>query len=392
MIVENNAVPFDKRVWKEATTLKNNGYGVTIISPMDFENLKNYESIGDIDVYRYSLRFSRGTMGGYVFEYLWSLSATFILSFKLFIKWRFQVIHAANPPDMFFAIALFYKIFGVKYVYDQHDLVPELFLSRFKSARYIKKVVIYNILVVLERLNYQTANMVIVTNLSYKKNALQRGGVNRSKIHVVRNGPDMRYFKVVGPRQEWKNGRDYLVAYIGIMAIQDGVDYLLRAFNIIVNHFKCRDVFLVLIGSGDELENLKKLASVLKLESHLLFTGRISDSKAVEILSTADVCVDPDPCNPLNSVSTMNKIMEYMACQSPIVSFNLKEAKYSAREAAIYVKNNSVKELARGIIKVIKDKSMARRMARFGYERVKNQLSWQHQEKKLLGVYDLLYR
>jgi len=384
LLVENNSVPFDRRVMRQGKTLQKAGFNVKIISPKSKENPKSFEKLEKISVYRYPPIFSPGGPLGYVREYLWAFLCTLFITVKIRLKAKIHIIHSANPPDIFWALALVFKIFKTKYIFDEHDLSPELYLSRYKYAR---KNLVYKMLLALERISYKVADAVIVTNQSYQKIARQRGRLKAEKIHIVRNGPDTTSFKVGKKNDVWKNGRKYLVAYLGTMAVQDGVDYLIRACRYLVFTKKRTDFQFVLAGAGDEFENLKSLSKKLGIENYINFTGRIPDNQVIEILSTADVCVDPDPFNPLNNLSTMNKIMEYMVCRSPIVSFNLKEAKFSAGEAALYVKNNSVEALGEGIIKIVQDKSLANKMAEFGYNRAVKKLSWQSQERKLLETY-----
>lgn len=387
MIVENNSIPFDKRVWREAKTLKDNGFNVATICPKGKEHKKKYEVIDGIEIHRYNAKFSDGSSKGYINEYLHSLIVIFLLSLKIFFfKKGFNVIHTANPPDTLWMICLFYMPFNVKFIYDEHDLAPESYLSRFNFEDSHKDI-LYKIQSLFQIISYKLAKVVISTNESYKKIAIERGKLNPESVFVVRNGPDTRYFKAVEPVDVWKNNFDYMVSYIGIMAVQDGVDYIIKTCHYLVHELNRKDIYFVLIGSGDEIEKLKELAKKLEVDDFISFTGRIPDKEAIEILSTADVCLSPDPYNPLNNISTMNKIMEYMVCKSPTVSFDLVEARYSAQDAALYVKNNSVEDFANGIVKLLSDSVLSNKMADFGYRRVINELCWEKQEEKLIEVY-----
>jgi len=383
LVVENNSVPFDRRVWREGLTLKKAGFNVKIISPSSPEDPKEKESVEGINIYRYKPKFSSGSFMSYIGEYLWAFFCTFFIALKIRLREKIDIIHSANPPDIFWALAIFFKIFGAKYIFDEHDLSPELYLSRYKKNN---KGVPYRILLTLEKLSYKTANVIISTNQSYREIAAKRDKRSCEKIFIVRNGPDSS-FRAGKKNNAWKRGREYLIAYLGTMAIQDGVDHLLLACHHLVNKLKRNNFQFVLIGAGDELENLKKLAKKLRIDEYVTFIGRAPDKQVIEILSTADIAVDCDPYNPLNNLSTMNKIMEYMACRCPIVSYNLKEAKYSAQEAALYVKNNSPAALAEGILKLAHNSELAKKMADFGYKRATRELSWERQEKKLLEAY-----
>jgi len=390
MLVENNSLPFDKRVWRESLTLKNNGYEVKAICPKGKEHKSKFEIINDIAIYRYNPRFSEGSAIGFIIEYLHSLIVMFFKSLYIyFFKGGFNIIHTANPPDTLCLIAIFYKCFGVKFIYDEHDLVPESFKDKFTQSTIINKVIL-KLLTLLQKISYKTSDIVISTNESYKKIAIVRGKKKPAKVFVVRNGPDTRVFNYVEPISKLKNGFDYMAAYIGIMGTLDGIDYIIKACRYLVYELNRKNIYYILIGSGDEFDKLKQLASDLKVNKYIWFTGRIPDKEAMEILSTADVCLSPDPYNYLNNISTMNKIMEYMVCKSPIVSFDLFEARFSAQESAIYVTNNSVPAFAKGILDLVDNKKLAKEMANFGYYRVTNELSWEHNENLLLGAYKLL--
>jgi len=389
LLVENNPVPFDKRIWREAQTLKETGAKVFVISPKTDHYNESHETIEGIEVLRYNAYFSKGSKFGYFREYIDAIIKMFYISFRLFIKEGFHVVHVANPPDLLWIIASFYKLFGTKFIFDEHDLGPESFISRFNIKTEKKNNLIYKILILMEKISYRLSDTTIVTNESYKSNAINRGKIRSEKIFIVRNGPDMRKFNKVTPNKKWKFGFNYMAAYIGIMGVQDGVDILINAMKYIVNILKRKDICFVLIGSGDEAYKLKSLTKELDLDKYIKFTGRIPDKPALEILSTANVCLSPDPKNPLNEISTMNKIMEYMVCEKPIVSFPLKEAIFSAGDSALYVTDSSEK-FAEGLIYLINHPNIAKKMGKFGYERVKNHLRWEKQQKYLINAYKYL--
>ncbi len=383
ILVENLSVPFDRRVWLEARALKENGSVVSVICPR-FKGEKSFEILDGINVYRYSPAPATKGVLSYILEFSYCFIMTSLLSLVVFFRHNFDIIHACNPPDTFFLLGIFYKILGKKFYYDQHDLCPEVYLSKYGED---KKDLFYRALLLLEFLTYKTADRVIVTNNSYREAAIARGKLGTDKIFVVRTGPEMARFKKVSFGEELKPGRKYLVAYLGVMAPQDGVDYLLRAIDIIVNRYKRDDITFTLIGSGDSIDDLKSLKEELSLDSSVIFTGRVPDETLFNYLAISDVCAAPDPKNPLNDKSTMNKILEYMAMGKPIVSFDLVESRYSAGEAALYAEPNNVKDFADKIIELLEDPDKRQKMGRIGLERLKAGLSWEYNKKRLIDAY-----
>ena len=383
IIVENLSVPFDRRVWLEATALNEEGFGVTVICPR-FKSEKGFEILGGIAIYRYSPPPPTSGFLSYMFEFLYCFIMTFLLSVRVFFRHGFDIIHACNPPDTFFLIGLFYKAFGKRFYFDQHDLCPEVYLSKYGAHR---KDLLYRALLLLEYLTYKTADKVIVTNNSYKEVAVSRGRLKKEKVFVVRTGPKLEMFKPASYNPELKQGRKFLVSYLGVMAPQDGVDYLLLAIDVIVRRYDRRDILFNLIGGGDSLRDLEKLKDELELSNVVKFTGRIPDKELMDYLAVSDVCVAPDPKNPLNDSSTMNKVLEYMAMAKPIVSFDLKESRFSAGDAALYARPNDIHDFADKIIELIEDSDKRERMGRYGRERLKGELSWEHNKRRLLNVY-----
>ncbi|MDD3802897.1 MAG: glycosyltransferase family 4 protein [bacterium] len=382
-IVENLSFPFDRRVYREAVTMKQAGYNVSVICPKGRErdNL-SFEVIENIDVYRYPLAVDSKSKIDYLIEYSLAIVFTFFLSLKVLAKRNFDIIHVANPPDIFFPILSFYRIVGKKIIFDQHDLTPESYLSRFRDER---KNSFYKLQLIFEYLTYKSADAVIATNKTYKEIAQKRG--DKKNVFIVRNGPDLRKFHFTQKKDHLKEGFRHMVCYIGIMGVQDGVDYLLRAIDFFVHKLKREDTIFILIGKGDDFEYLKKLALELDLNRYIRFTGRIPDEPAMDYLSTADVAASPDPYNPLNDHSTMNKVMEFMATKNPIVSFNLKEARFSARDSAVYIDDNNTEKFAEAISHLLDSPSLREKMAEIGYKRVQGVLSWEIQEKRLIDLY-----
>jgi glycosyltransferase involved in cell wall biosynthesis len=386
IIVENLPCPFDRRVWQEARALAANGYTVSIICPKAPAFEASYERLDNIDIYRHSLPNEADGLLGYALEYTWALTMEFLLSLKiLFFGRGFDVIHACNPPDTIFIIGAFYKLFGKKFVFDHHDINPELYVAKFGKKGFGHKV-----LLALERLTFATADMVISTNESFKSIAVERGGKKPGDVFVVRSGPDLTRIKPGPGNPELKKGRKYLVGYLGVMGKQEGIDLLLQAVQLIVFHLGRKDIQFGLLGGGTELENMKRLAKDLGVAEYVTFTGRALDPQLLEMLNTADICVNPDRVNEMNDRSTMNKIMEYMALGKPIVQFDLKEGRYSAGDASWYARANDVADFAQKIIALLADESARQRMGAIGRERVERVLSWQHEAPRLLAAYEHL--
>ncbi len=386
IIVENLPVPFDRRVWQEATTLQAAGYLISIICPTGKDYEEKRETLLGVHIYRYRLPLEGRGFLGYVFEYGWSLAAQFMLACRVLREHGFDAIHACNPPDNIFLIGGFFKLFGKRFLFDHHDINPELF-----EAKFGKRGLLHRALVLSERLTFMTANVSIATNESYRKIAITRGRMNPDKVIVVRSGPDLDRVKLVAPNADLKVGKKYLVGYVGVMGEQEGIDLLLRTVQIIVQEKGRRDIHFGLVGGGTELETMKSYAAELGVADFVTFTGRIPDEPMLEMLSTADVCINPDVANEMNDKSTMNKIMEYMALGKPIVQFDLTEGRYSARDASVYAQANDVGDLANKILELLGDEKRRERMGSYGKHRVETELQWAIEAPKLLAAYDILF-
>jgi glycosyltransferase involved in cell wall biosynthesis len=402
MFVEN-AYPNDPRVRNEAETLTDAGYSVTVVG-LRKDGQPQSEVLRGVQVYRLprlelfkktpsehptllqriSLRFK--SLFGYVIEYAYFTGACFSMSIYIAFKHGFDVIHAHNPPDTLWLVALPWKLLGKKYVFDHHDLCPELYRSRYGARRDI----VSRVLQLMELGNLKLANATIATNESYKQIQIQRGGRKPETIFVVRNGPNGNRMRIHPPSERLRSMGKTILIYIGALNPQDGVDYLLRALSHLVFNLKREDFYCVIMGAGDSLEDLRDLANTLKLDKFVELTGWISDEELQSNLAAADICLDPDPSSPLNDVSTWIKVMEYMACAKPIVTFDLKETRYSAQEAALYVPPNDEKKFAVAIIKLMDDPELRDRKGRFGRERVETELQWSVVSKNLVAAYKCL--
>ncbi|MFI9380527.1 glycosyltransferase family 4 protein [Kutzneria sp. NPDC052558] len=381
ILVENLSVPFDRRVWQESKALRDAGWDVHVICPQGTkQDREPYAEIDGVKIHRYPLKAATGGPRGYLFEYAAAVWHTFRLARGI---GPVDVVHACNPPDLLFLVARLLKRGGAKFVFDQHDLVPELYLSRFHRGEDF----LYRAVCRLEQSTYRTADVVISTNESYRQVALKRGGMAPDKVFVVRSAPAVERFHEVAPEEELKKGKPHLLCYLGVMGPQDGVDYALRSLARIRDELGRTDWHAVFMGGGDTWEQMVALAHELGLDDCVEFTGRVSDADLLRYLSTADVCLAPDPLNPLNDVSTMNKIMEYMAMAKPIVSFDLVEARVSADEAAVYAAANDESEFAKLVVKLLDDPAERKRMGELGRARVAGPLSWENSRKALLSAY-----
>jgi glycosyltransferase involved in cell wall biosynthesis len=385
ILVENLPSPFDRRVWQEANALRDAGYTVTIICPTGRGYEAAYEEIDGIAIHRYRLPVEASGAKGYAIEYSVALAKTFALCWKVLFTRGFDVVHACNPPDLFFLIGAFFKLFGKRFVFDHHDINPELY-----EAKFGRRDGFYRLLLALERWTFRFADISIATNESYRRIAVERCAMDPARVHVVRSGPSLERMKVLPPDERLKRGRRYLVGYVGVMGAQEGIDLLLRAAHSIVHWHKRTDVHFGLVGGGTSLEELKRLAIDLDVADYVTFTGRVPDAEMLAMLNTADVCVNPDVANEMNDKSTMNKVMEYMALGKPIVQFDLTEGRFSAQQASLYARRNDPDDLAVKIVSLLDDPERRARMGALGRARVENELEWRYEAPKLLAAYAAL--
>jgi glycosyltransferase involved in cell wall biosynthesis len=386
IIVQNLPVPFDRRVWLECQALVSAGYRVAVVCPKGRGD-SAYEVIDSVELYKYRPYAPGGSKFSFVAEYAYSFLATAWVTLKARRSGRFAVIQACNPPDIFWPLAMAFRaIEGTRFVFDHHDLCPELYESRFPGGAKLPR----NGLLALERRTHRAADHVIATNDSYREIAVRRSGKPAAEVTVVRTGPDPQRLKPGEADPGLRRGRRFLAAYIGVMGPQDGVDIVVRAADIVVHKLGRDDIAFTLIGSGDCFDELVALRDELGLAGHVEFTGRAPDELVAHILSTADAGLSPDPKNPLNDVSTMNKTMEYMAFELPVVAFDLRETRVSAGEAAVYVEPNDEYAYAEAIVALMDDEPRRARLGKLGRIRVEQELAWEHQKRAYLGVYGRL--
>jgi glycosyltransferase involved in cell wall biosynthesis len=387
IIVENLPVPFDRRVWSEATTLRDAGYVVSVICPTGRGYEAAEETIDGIHIYRHNLPLEARGASAYLIEYSAALFWEFVLALKVARRHGFDVIHACNPPDLIFLVAMVFKIFGGKgFLFDHHDVNPEFFEAKFGRRGYFWKL-----LILAEWLTFKSADVSIATNESYRRIAIERGGMPPDRVFVVRSGPNIDRVKTYPADPAWRNGRKYLVGYVGVISQAEGLDLLLASVEHIVRVRGRTDIQFVLVGGGPEWQAIVDLCKEMNLQDFVTLTGRVDDKTLFTALSTSDVCVNPDRVTTMNDISTMNKIMEYMALAKPIVQFDVTEGRHSAQEASLYAAANDSKDFGEKILELIDDPQARARMGEFGKKRVGDELAWHHEQPKLLQAYDKLF-
>lgn len=384
ILVENLSVPFDRRVAQEAVSLVEDGYSVDVICPQGTNRDREpYAEHEGVRIHRYPLTPASGGPLGYVREYSTALWHTLRIARRLNRERPFDVVHACNPPDLLFLVALALRRSGARFLFDHHDLVPELFESRFRGG---PRPLLW-VARAAERLTFHCADAVISTNESYRAVAIERGRVPADRVTVVRSAPDLSKFVPVDPEPDLKRGKRFLTCYLGVMGPQDGVDYALRALAHLIHDLGRDDLHAVFMGSGDAFDDCVALAKRLSLNGHVEFTGRVPDETVQRYLSTADVCLSPDPHNPLNNLSSMNKVVEYMSMGKPLVSFELKEARFTAADCAVYAADNNERAFGRLVGDLLDEPERRTRMGAAARERVRDALGWDTSRVNLLRAY-----
>jgi glycosyltransferase involved in cell wall biosynthesis len=393
IIVENNSVPFDRRVWREACALKQAGWHVSVICPKSPQDDRlmfadstagDYEVLDGIHIYRYSLEFADPGFAAYFREYATALISSTRLSLRVLREQGFDVMQVCNPPDLFFPLGAFCRLLGKGFIFDHHDLFPESVEYRFKgtTGRWMHRFAL-----LFERLTFRVANTVISTNESYRRAAIERGNVRPDHVFVVRNGPELSFSSMVEPDLTLKNGRPYLACYLGIMGVEDGLEPMMEAIRLVAIEMKRQDIQFVLIGDGSMRHYALERVSEWNLDGQVLLPGRLPDEAVRRYLATADVCLSPDPYTPLNDLSTMNKIMDYMVFGKPTISFDLREARVSAGDSAVYVPCGDDRAFGEAIVNLVDDPQRRETMGVVGRQRIETELAWEHQEQHLLAAY-----
>jgi glycosyltransferase involved in cell wall biosynthesis len=393
IVVQNLPVPFDRRVWLEATTLAKNGYRVSVICPKMRGFNAGRETLEDIDIYRYPLPIDAQGKIGFVLEFLWCFLATALLSVKVQVAGRgFDVLHVCNPPETYWPLAWFWRAFGKRFIFDHHDLSPEMFAVKFeRPATRDAGGALFKALLFLERMTFRAAQIVITTNESHKRIAVERGGKRAEDVFIVRSGPDLSRFKVYDPDPKWRKGQPFLIAYLGEICKQDGVDHLVRAVKILRDELKRPDVHCIFMGGGPHQKAIADYAVEIGVQELCTFTGRVSDEDLCRVLSSADIGIDPDPKNAWSDQSTMNKVIEYMFFGLPVLSYDLHETRVSAGEAGMFVTANDERALARGIAALLDDPERRKQLGAAGHARVRAVLAWNFSVPPLLAAYRAVF-
>jgi len=388
MIVQNLPVPFDRRVWLEATTLVRAGYVVSVISPKGRGYDVSEETIDGVHIHRHSLPAEKPGGLTYVVEYSLALFWELFLAVKISRRRGFDVIHACNPPDLIFLVGSVFKfLLGTRFVFDQHDVNPELY-----EAKFGRHDVLWWLLRQAERLTFKAADICLATNDSFRRIAIERGHKRPKDVFVVRTGPNLDRMMPRSPNSRWRNGRAHMVGYVGVISEIEGLDLLLASVEFIVRERRRDDIQFVIVGNGPQWNAITTLCKEKRLEDWVTFTGRVEDNLLFEILSTADLCVNPDRVSSMSDISTMNKVMEYMAFGKAIVQFDVKEGRYSAGDASAYAKANDPIDFAEKLLDLVDDPLLRKRMGQFGRRRVTEVLSWERQQPALIAAYDSVFR
>jgi glycosyltransferase involved in cell wall biosynthesis len=383
IIVENLPVPFDRRVWQEATSLQEAGYEVSVICPKGKGHNLSEETISGVHIFRHSLPFEASGGFGYLVEYASALFWEFLLSLKVMRRHGFDVIHACNPPDLIYLVAVFHKaLFGKKFIFDQHDLNPELYELKFGKRGFF-----HTLLCHFERRTFRWADASIATNQTFKRIAVERGGMDPDKVWIVKSYPDLARFKRIDAPPALRASFKHLIGYVGIIAPQDGVDLLVKAMAHIVKVEGRADCGCVIIGDGPEFENLKAMVQDLGIAPHVKFTGFLRGTELLANMSALDVGVIPDPPNACNDKLSMNKVFEYMALGLPFVQFNLPQSRSEAGDAALVAAECTPEALAHVILELVDDPEGRKRMSAYGLDRATREFQWANEKDSLLEAY-----
>ncbi|CAM3429818.1 glycosyltransferase family 4 protein [Occultella aeris] len=383
IVIQNLPLRIDRRVRTECAALVRAGYEVSVICPKETAGEADRHVADGVHVYSYAPPPESSGLISYFREFALCWLQTARLSIKVNRERGFDVLQACNPPDTYWLLGALWKLRGRRYVFDQHDLCPEVYEARFGT-----RGVLHRALLFLEAMTYRVADRVISPNPAYRDVALERGGVPAGRTAVVMSTPDADRMRRREPHPELRDGREHLVCYVGIMGPQDGVDGLLATIDNYVHDLGREDTRFALLGFGDSLEDLKADASARGLDAWVTFTGKVDHDELGRWLSTADLGVTPDPQNEFNHRSTMNKTLEYMAHEIPVVATDLRETRRCAGDAAVYVSGDDPAQSAQAIADLLDDPQRRTEMGRIGRSRIENELAWSIQARAYVGVFD----
>jgi len=382
LIVQNNSFPFDKRVYREATSLKEDGYNVFVICPKSNHDKESEVMHEGIHIRRYKDYIADGGISSYFFEYFNAVLKISLLFLTSVFKHKINIVHVANPPDFFWPIALVSKIFGIKFIYDQHDLSPEMSIVKFHN-RFLKKLLMLN-----EKLTVKFSDAIIVVNNNFKERLITEWGVHKSKINVIYNGPH-ESFEVIpndGMSEKYKNKR--VILYIGLMTVNDNIEVIINAANELINNNGRKDLHFVLIGDGDVRKKMEESATSFNISNHVEFTGIVNHDTVRKYLNVAEVCIAPDLPNGLNEYLTLVKVLEYMKTSKAFVAFKLKETIDFANGAGLYAEDEE--DFAKKIIYLMENPQVSAKMGELGSQIINNNYLWSHSEEILLKIYKSL--
>ena len=387
IVVENLPVPLDRRVWLEATTLVEAGYEVSVISPMGRGWTKPQEVIEGVHIWRHPEP-TEAHSGAFAYAREWGLAIWYWFRLARTI-WRargFDVIQGCNPPDLIFLLALWYRPWGVRYLFDHHDVCPELFEAKFGRRGFL-----YRIMLWWERMTFAAASVSIATNESFRAVAMRRGRMRPEDVFVVRSAPKIETFAIAPPDPAHRKGAATVMGYVGVIGQQEGMDLLVAAADHLIRKLNHRDVHFVIIGFGPQLPEMQRDVTARGLDRYFTFTGALYNDAMLAVLNSIDIGVSPDPKNPMNDISTMNKVMEYMTLEKPVVQFDLTEGRASAGEASLYATANDPLDFAAKLAHLIEHPGERVRMGKLGRARVLERLSWGHSAPALLAAYDRIF-
>jgi glycosyltransferase involved in cell wall biosynthesis len=394
IIVQNLPVPLDRRVWNECRALRAAGYDVSVICPKGPGDPGHHE-IDGVQLHKYRPAPARDGMLALVYETIYCWLRTAWLAWRIHRRHPFDALQACNPPDTFWLLGAFFKTRGVRFVFDHHDLCPEIYMARYRAGGPSGRGsggggLVLRVLLALERATFGTADHVISTNESYRRVALERGRRRPEETTVVRSGPEPDELRPAAGDPAVRRGRRHLCTYVGIMGHQDGADVVIRAADLIVNQWGHDDVGFAMLGFGDTLDSLRALTTELGLDDHVTFTGRVGTEEIQRYLSSSVIGLSPDPRSAFNEASTMNKTLEYMACGLPVVAYDLRETRVSAGDAARYATDDSIEAFAKAIVSLLDDPEAREQMGRMGRQAIEDRLGWPAQVPIYVGVYDRL--
>ncbi|MEO0293129.1 MAG: glycosyltransferase family 4 protein [candidate division WOR-3 bacterium] len=384
LVVENNQVPMDTRVWKEAQALREKGFNVSVICPNKNKD-KNYKKLGEVEIHQYYNPFIKGTsILSILGEYLFTIFPLLFYSLKIYIKKPFSIIHIANPPDFLVILFLPFKLFGIKIVFDHHDLSPELFIEKFGEKNFF-----FKLLLICEKLSYKLADVIITTNNSIKDTCIKRNKVSKNKVFVIRNGPDLNEIKnLYRVKDNLRRGKKYLIGYVGNIDSQDSLEKLVASIEYIVKERKFDDFRVLIIGDGNYRTKIEDIVQQKSLQEYFIFYGsEYNRKKLFSLLSKIDIGVEPSRETEKFSKSTSTKVMEYMALGKPVIQYNSLEGIFTAGKASLFIKNNDERNFGDAIIYLLKDKKRRKEMGEYGKRRVKKVLQWNIEKEKLLNLY-----